>query len=91
MTTYRVEETKCPHCQYKLDAASHLDTDGRGMPEENDLTICGNCGTILMFNDDTSLRLPSEEDLKDVPYDVMDQLTQIHRIIQQARYLTNRG
>jgi hypothetical protein len=44
--SYRVPESRCPKCEYKLDAATGVDGVS---PEEGDYTICIGCESVLKF------------------------------------------
>jgi hypothetical protein len=43
-------------------------------PVPGDLGICFECGASLIFGDDLRLREPTEEDLADVPQDILEKL-----------------
>src|SRR5574340_772497 len=56
--------SQCPVCKKNLDAASA--TVNRG-PRPGDFSICLYCQAWLRYNDDLSLRLLNEEDIKKIP------------------------
>lgn len=56
-----VQEDSCPSCSHPLNAAADLLTDA--IPQEGDVSLCVNCGIILMFGKRRKLRLPTEDEL----------------------------
>lgn len=67
MTTHTLEnevrmpEACCPSCEHTLDAATSADgSDQR--PQAGDLSVCFYCASVLMFNDDFTLRQLSGEE-----------------------------
>lgn len=59
--TTRVPKSICPTCQTILSAATDF-THGAA-PKPDDITICINCGTILCFKEDMTLRLAVQLDI----------------------------
>jgi hypothetical protein len=53
MPEHHIPVQPCPCCDYKIDAASNAKGGGKS-PVPGDLSICINCGTLLMFKDDLS-------------------------------------
>ena len=59
----RVPECHCPVCDKKIDAASNL-YDESERPFPGDVSVCIQCGTILVFDFDLTMRLPTEEETR---------------------------
>ncbi len=63
----RHAETLCLVCGHKLDAVARPDIKGNPgsgsdeMPRPGDVTMCMNCGSLMVFTDD-GLRYPSVEE-----------------------------
>jgi RNase P subunit RPR2 len=74
-------ETICPTCNYKMDRAAGL--TGLEIPEEGCSGICFNCGEILVFNKDLSLRLPTAEEL--------DEASKIEKLVMAQKWIKARG
>lgn len=53
-------ETQCPHCTYKVNAATA--TDGDGAPKPGDFSICIKCTAIAIFDDTLALRKLTREE-----------------------------
>ena len=70
MIVYRTLVKNCPICDHKLDACSPLPKQEQYGPEENDVTVCIKCLSILLFNEDKSLRLASEDEISELPDEV---------------------
>jgi hypothetical protein len=54
--------TKCPTCNEIIDGAMNAEPGNKAMPLPGDLTICGYCGEICMFQADMSLAVTDERD-----------------------------
>jgi len=52
-----VPESKCPTCGHTLNAVTEKGAAISARPEEDDLTMCIECYTPLLFNKDLSIRL----------------------------------
>lgn len=53
----------CPICNYKIDAATCAENGLRLRPSVGDISICIDCGELLIFLDDFSLRKAEPCDL----------------------------
>jgi hypothetical protein len=49
VTTYHLEEARCPWCDKRLDAVTDADVHERG-PDPGDLTICIQCASLLRLD-----------------------------------------
>ena len=54
------EERTCPHCGYVTDMTSSVSENAR--PEPGAMTICIKCWNVGLFNDDMTIRVPTEDD-----------------------------
>lgn len=73
--TTRMPPTDCPECGKLLDGAAAPGSDAE--PKAGDFSICFGCQFIHVFNEDLSLRAPTEEDLMDLPLDVVSRYQRI--------------
>lgn len=71
-------QCNCPSCGCKLDAATNL-ADERRRPSPGDLSVCINCTSFLVFDDNLILRNLSPEETKQLPVGVQDELWRIRR------------
>ena len=60
MKTTKLKKDYCPACGVEHTAATSLNEDV--IPEEGDVSLCIECGIILAFNKDLTLRLARFED-----------------------------
>lgn len=63
--SYKLVESHCPQCDYKLDAA----TIARGadhIPELGDYSICINCGQVLIYRADLTLRQATAPEISEL-------------------------
>ncbi len=67
--TTRTPESRCPRCKCLLSAAMDADMTSPRKPQGGEITICIECGKILAFNDDLSLREPTPEEVAVVKAD----------------------
>jgi len=65
MLTQRTPVNRCPRCNEKLDAASALTEDVAVEP--GDISMCMYCQAFLVFKDDLTLRLSTDEDMANLP------------------------
>lgn len=69
MKTTRLAPVSCPTCGKNLDAATHPTEDVS--PSPGDVTICYGCQDILIFTDELGLRNVTEEDIPDLPLELV--------------------
>lgn len=62
MKTTETPLNYCPHCNQKIDSATHFEK--RISPKPGDITICGYCAVILQFDHDLRLMLCPDEEIK---------------------------
>lgn len=61
-------ETLCPACSYSLTGAMVAHGDDRG-PVEGDSSICLNCGQVLIYRADLTLRCPTRLEIRKLMFD----------------------
>ena len=96
MDEYKAPVCKCPGCGAPNDRAStsgELRGSGpfetRG-PSGGDVTMCITCGFVCVFNDDLSLRKPSDEEMKTIEGDVrIAAMSKAWRAMKSERRGTN--
>lgn len=62
---YRLIESRCPACSYKLDGATVAHGED-AQPSEGDNSICLNCGQLLKYQADLTLRKATAEDVREL-------------------------
>lgn len=67
MKQHRLQESRCLGCGKLLDCASCLQHDDA--PGPGDVTICLDCGHIMIFTDDMGLRNPNFAEIHDLAGD----------------------
>lgn len=55
------KKDKCPSCNKEVN--THDTLKGSGVPSKGDVSVCLYCGSIMMFNEDLELYLPSAKEL----------------------------
>lgn len=81
---HRVSHVECPVCGSGLNAARSVDTD-EGEPRENDLSICGYCSAVMVFDKDIKTRIITDyewEALKKQAPDLYNELNKAIQLIQ---------
>lgn len=78
MTTHVTRSNLCPQCGYCLDRAIGATTDAP--PVADDLSICINCGSLLVYQADLSLRLATSSETEQAM-----QCENSRRVIQTAQ------
>lgn len=61
-------ESRCPQCNYKLTGASIIYGEDQ-KPEAGDFSVCLNCGQILVFDADLTLRKMSADKIRELMTD----------------------
>lgn len=79
-----VKASTCPRCQYKMDAASCLE-DETARPNEGDLTVCLNCGQVLVFDHEIEPTLPTPTDLAKLDRETKRQLFRTSMAVMAVR------
>jgi hypothetical protein len=64
-SNYRLVESRCPQCNYRLDGATVAHGDDT-IPAEGDNSICLNCGQGLKYQADLSLRKATAQEIRDL-------------------------
>lgn len=67
MNTTRHPATTCPHCGYKIDAASP--PEGQAEPSEGDFSVCLKCAGLMVFTHDMTLRKFGQADYEELTGD----------------------
>lgn len=80
VVTTLTKDDHCPACGKKINAATG--TDGISVPVEGDLSICFDCGTMLVFNKDLSVRILELLELVTLDQDVRDELEKIQNFVR---------
>ena len=52
----------CRSCNYRMDAASDATLEG-SIPKVGDWSVCIRCGELSVFNDDLTVRAPTQREL----------------------------
>jgi hypothetical protein len=86
-SNYRVVESRCPACNYKLDAATIADGEDR-LPECGDTSVCLNCGQVLRYDPDLMLRKVTPQEIREL----MEEAPDSWAVIEKAqRFIERRG
>jgi hypothetical protein len=59
--------SSCTHCHKVVDGAGSIDTDDG--PKPGDFTICIDCGHLMAFADDLTLRDLTEDEMVEITGD----------------------
>lgn len=85
-----VKATKCPTCKGKIDAATGV-AEPNHSPREGDFSLCFECGEILVFTKDLSLRMADLNDMLTVSDRNKDLLERGQQWIRANRPAEKRG
>ena len=81
-TTYGpLVESRCPQCDYTLTGATIIEGEDQ-KPEPGDSSVCLNCGQILTYEADLTLRKASIDEVREL----MEQ-PQAWAVIEKAQLL----
>jgi hypothetical protein len=63
--SYRHVESRCPQCNYKIDAATKVHGE-EAAPECGDNSVCINCGQVLTYQADLTLRKATAQEISEL-------------------------
>ncbi len=76
----------CPVCKVKLDAAMETScADETIQPRPDDYTVCAYCASFLVYENDMSLRVLTQDEIGDMPSDIRSMLTQARKCVEELR------
>ncbi len=78
--THVIPESPCPACAYPMNRADNVHGPA-GAPEVGSLTLCLNCGQLLVFDAPSSLRMPTREEISEVMAD-----SKAWEVIEKSQY-----
>lgn len=61
--SYRHTQSICPQCGYKMDASTKVHGE-EATPEEGDASVCINCGQVLTYQADLTLRKATADEIR---------------------------
>jgi uncharacterized Fe-S center protein len=64
-----IPKNKCLQCDYTLDACAVVDAEETVYPKDGDITLCINCGYVMAFGKNGSLREMTGEEMHRVAGD----------------------
>jgi hypothetical protein len=77
----KVPSSACPACKYVNDRATSLEDESL-VPKAGDLSVCLNCGEIMIFNDDLTTRSVTLNDLAELPPEIHAHLDRMQRAVR---------
>lgn len=83
-TIYLTIECECPVCGVPLNGCSPTDESIDEQPEAGDPTLCSNCGTVLVFDEEGKQVLPPEGFLDDFDPDVKEHILEVQATLRNA-------
>ena len=89
----KTAECYCPWCGGKLGAAACTTEKGIDesiLPQPGDFSTCAYCGQTLVFQDDLTLRMPTLEELVEMPEDAKRMMEVNQRFIREVNPLGKR-
>lgn len=84
---YRIIESRCPTCDYKLDGATVAHGEDT-LPSEGDASVCLNCGQVLVYQADLTVRKATATDVRKI----MEEAPHAWETVEKAqRFIQQRG
>lgn len=73
----------CPFCNHRFDAHTPV-KEGRAVPVQGDVTVCIECGNVLLF-DGKGLRPMSIDEIERLPNETMSELVLVQEAVWKVR------
>lgn len=70
----QLEGNVCPVCGYNIDSASAIDGVD-AIPQPGDVSICFDCTSYLIFDENIKSRVLTVDEIVDLPSDILYELT----------------
>ena len=84
---YKLIESRCPACNYKLDRAT-VAHGNDAFPSNGDSSLCLNCGQLFVYQTDLTLRKATALEVRTI----MDEAPEAWATIEKAqRFIQERG
>lgn len=83
---HKIEAVECPVCGVELNSARCV--DGNHKPKEYDLSVCGFCTAVMVFDEDLKARVITDvefEILKSVNPELYNQLNGTIKVIENRK------
>jgi hypothetical protein len=77
-TSETADQDHCPACGEELGSAT-----GVGKPKPGDVSVCAYCEALMVFNDDMTVRLMTEEEKRGLSTDGRAMLEIMRTVVQQ--------
>lgn len=74
----------CPACSTLLDRACGMDLPERRGPRPGDATICTQCATFMIFNDDMSVRLMNQAEESELDANIWTAMNTLRQLLKKA-------
>lgn len=78
----KVPESTCPTCNFRSNYATCV-ADKNALPEAGDFSVCIECGEILVFKENLTLRAVTLDDLVSLPEELHTELERMQRAVRQ--------
>lgn len=79
MTILLPKSSRCPFCDYEMDAATHPDDDESARPKPGDLLMCISCTSFLKLDADLRLVILPDAEFRKLPADLKVEMHQMQR------------
>ena len=83
---HKVEAIECPVCGVELNSARCV--DGNDKPKQYDLSVCGFCTTVMVFDKDIKARVITDvelEILKSLNPELYNQINNTIKVIENKK------
>lgn len=83
MKSYATPFDICPVCSYITNRAAAV--DDQVPPKPGDYSICFNCTSFVTFDDDMRIVLLTDNEIAQMPFDVVILLNRTRKLIQDSK------
>jgi hypothetical protein len=84
MNAVKFDTKACPTCKVEVDLGVNMSKTEKE-PKPGNIAVCMNCGEILIFNQDMTLRESTLSDILKIRPDIMVQVLECQLAVRQGK------
>ena len=82
----KTPKNKCPVCEHIIDGTASVENKNH-VPNENDITMCINCASVLAFNADLTVKEMTDNEIADLDHDIRQLIQRMRKAIKRTAFV----